>query len=495
MSTSSLSPCPLRPEILAQLNAEERAWLESIPAKMAALEQRTEAAERRAEAAEQGLLELKAVVAELTARLNQDSSNSHKPPSSDKKRRPRRNRRKTGWKSGAKKGHKGHNRALVPPEQLTSQTPRFPEVCGGCGAALSPEQKHGAPRPHQFFELPPIEMETHQLDLYRCKCGCGAITEALPPPEHRTGQGPRLTALITTLIGAFRLSRRQVEELLMSLTGNSPSLGCIQACWQRGAQAAKPVAKELEKALPKQPTLNIDETSWKQAGKKRWMWVAAAEKFAVFAVNTRGLKQLREWKLLKYLGVVGCDRWNAYSRIERKQLCWSHLDRDLEAIAIRDGVGRDPAKQMQAGVEEMFEQWWAFKDGKQSRTSLQSATASFRASFKAFCTAGAKQVDDDRWRKLGTDLLKKWPHVFRFLDTEGVEPTNNLAERMIRPVVLWRRTSQGTRTDLGSLEAAAVLTVVQTCRLQARSALAVLEEIVRAAWTGGPMPSLLPQNA
>ena len=150
---------------------------------------------------------------------------------------------------------------------------------------------------------------------------------------------------------------------------------------------------------------------------------------------------------------------------------------------------------MQAGVEEMFEQWWAFKDGKQSRTSLQSATASFRASFKAFCTAGAKQVDDDRWRKLGTDLLKKWPHVFRFLDTEGVEPTNNLAERMIRPVVLWRRTSQGTRTDLGSLEAAAVLTVVQTCRLQARSALAVLEEIVRAAWTGGPMPSLLPQNA
>lgn len=489
MSTSSLSPCPLRPEILVQLNTEERAWLESIPAKMAALE-------RRAEAAEQGLLELKAVVAELTARLNQDSTNSHKPPSSDKKkRRPRRNRRKTGGKAGAKKGHKGHNRDLVPPEQLTSQTPCFPEACGGCGAALSPEQKHGAPRPHQFFELPPIEMEVHQLDLYRCKCGCGAITEAVPPPEHSTGQGPRLTALITTLIGAFRLARRQVEELLLSTTGRSPSLGSIQACWQRGAKAAKPVAKALEKALTKQPMLNIDETSWKQAGKKRWMWVAATQKLAVFAVNTRGMKQLREWKLLKYRGVVGCDRWNAYSRIKRKQLCWSHLIRDLEAIAVRDGIGREPAKKMQASVEEMFEQWWAFKEDKLSRTSLQSATASFRASFKAFCTAGSEQTDDDRWRKLGADLLKKWPHVFRFLDEEGVEPTNNLAERMIRPVVMWRRTSQGTRTDLGSQEAAAVLTVVQTCRLQARSALMVLEDIVRAAWTGAPMPSLLPQNA
>lgn len=495
MLTSSPSSCPLRPESLAQLNDEERAWLTGLSEKMATLERRAEAAEQRAEVAEQRLSDVEAVVKELTARLNQDSTNSHKPPSTDHKtRRPRRKRRKRGGKPGAKPGHKGHNRDLDPPNQLTSKTAHFPKLCAGCGATLSAEDNHGAPRPHQFFELPPIEMEVHQLDLHRRKCACGHITQASPPPQHQTGQGPRLTAFITALIGAFRLSRRQVQELLESLTGKSPALGSIQACWQRGAQAARPVAKELEKALPKQAMLNLDETSWKEAGKKRWLWVAAAEHFAVFAINTRGMKQVVEWKLLKYRGVVGCDRWNAYSRIVRKQVCWSHLDRDLEAIAVRDGAGQALARQMQVGVDEMFSAWWAFKDGKQSRSGLQSATAGFRASFKAFCVTGSAQEEDDRWRKLGKDLLKKWPHVFRFLDEEGVEPTNNHAERMLRPAVLWRRTSQGTRTEEGSRDVTTILTLVQSCRLQGRSAVAFLEEVVRAAWTGIPMPSLLPTN-
>ena len=337
-------------------------------------------------------------------------------------------------------------------------------------------------------------MAVHQLDLHRCKCSCGHITQATPPPEHRSGQGPRLTAFITVLIGAFRLSRRQAAELLESLTGRSPALGSIEACWQRGAQAAVPVARELEKALPRQPMLNIDETGWKEAGKKRWMWVAAAEKFAVFAVNTRGLKQLREWKLMKYQGVVGSDRWTAYGRFVRRQRCWSHLVRDLQRIADGKEAGSAFASKMLRGVRAMFSHWWSLKAGRCSRNGLQSATAVFRASFKSFCTSGSKQTEDDKWRKLGKDLLKKWPHVFRFLDEEGIEPTNNYAERMIRPAVLWRRTSQGTRTPQGSRAAATILTLVQTCRLQSRSAVTFLEDVVRAAWTGMPMPSLLPTN-
>lgn len=482
MAFSAPASCPLRPEILAQLNAEERAWLESSAEKTAALEQR--------------LAALEALVKELTARLNQDSTNSHKPPSSDNKtRKPRRKRRKAGGKPGAKKGHKGHHRALLPPDQLTSKTPLYPTACGGCGAALTPKQVHGAPRPHQFFELPPIDMEVHQLDLHRCKCACGHITQAVPPPEHQTGQGPRLTAFITALIGVFRLARRPVQDLLMSLTGRSPALGSIHACWQRGAKAVTPVAAQLAAALPKQAQLNLDETGWKQNGQRRWLWVAAAPKFAVFAFNTRGAKQLGEWKLSKYRGVVGCDRWSAYSRVARKQLCWAHLDRDLAAIAVREGAGRGPAEQMLAGVDALFASWWAFKEGRLSRTALQSATAAFRTSFKAFCTTGSEQAADARWRKLGVDLLKKWPHVFRFLDEDGIEPTNNLAERMLRTAVMWRKISQGTRTEQGSQEVAAVLTVVQTCRLQARSAVGMIEEIIRAAWTGAPMPSLLPENA
>jgi transposase len=135
---------------------------------------------------------------------------------------------------------------------------------------------------------------------------------------------------------------------------------------------------------------------------------------------------------------------------ERRQLCWSHLERDLQAIIDAGGPGSSAATKALAGADAMFDTWWTFKRNLRSRADLQRDVRPYRLQFLKFCQRGAGQTRDRRWRALGRDLLRQWDAVFRFLDVEGVEPTNNAAERGLRAGVIWRRTTQGTRTDAGT---------------------------------------------
>ena len=132
-----------------------------------------------------------------------------------------------------------------------------------------------------------------------------------------------------------------------------------------------------------------------------------------------------------------------------------------------------------------------FKDGELDRDGLKTATKAFRADLKAFCEDGLAQTADDRWRKLGKSLLKMWPAVFNFLEVDGLEPTNNHAERQIRTGVIWRKLTQGTRSDFGSLCAARLLCMTTTCRQQGRDVLDYLTQSLTAHWRGLPPPALL----
>ena len=487
---------PLSNDVWAVLTPTVQALLHANHVELVFL--RSQLAEQQGQLAKQQgqLAEQKKKLRELEARLNENSSNSSRPPSSDPpwtKKYPKQ-RRKRGKKRGAQPGHRGSRRETVPPEKVTHFVDHRPGECEKCGADLSGASQVGRPQRRQVWDLPPIEPEIIEHRLHGALCSCGHVTHAQIPGEAKYGTGPRLTSLIAMLCGRYRISRQEAADLVTTVLGIPVCKGTAQACCERVSEAlAKPVA-ELSKALPEMEMVHMDETGWREAGRRMWLWVASTSLFVLFMVHpSRGQAILRDWFGTGFMGIVSSDRFSTYQffDVQRRQICWSHLLRDLQGIADAGGQGAESAKKMLKQAKDMFTDWHALKADELSREQFIGKTAPFREAFQNFCARGAAQDDDTKWRGLSNNLTKLWPAVFLFVDTEGVEPTNNESERMLRPSVLWRRSSQGTRSPAGSLFVSRILTTAATCNRQHRPLLQYLERAVKAWSTGRSPPSLL----
>ena len=487
----------------ARLVATEARAVEA-EARAAAAEARATAAEARAAAAEARVVELEADnarlrerVRELEARLKQDSSNSSKPPSSDVFRRGKLTTKKTGGKAGGQKGHKGATRLAVPPERVTERKDIRPSECVNCHRDLTGAETYGRPDVRQVIDLPKIEPNVTEYVAHSLVCpGCRHVSAAKLPPEAAYGTGPRLTAWVAALVGRYRVSRQDTADLVSSLLNVPICKGTVQACCERvSAALAEPIA-QLERALPDQPRIFLDETGWRERGARRWLWIARAERFACYAIHPRrGTAQLEAWFPNGYGGIVHSDRWSAYSYFDtlRRQLCWAHLLRDLQSVIDAGAKGVEAARAALKGAHGLFHNWHASKRGEIVRDALVASTRPFVEAFQAFCTRGSEQDKDRRWAALGRNLLRDWGAVFRFLDTEGVEPTNNDAEQGARGGVLWRRITQGTRSPAGSDFVARMLSATATCRIQERDLAAFLHDTFVAHLRGDAAPSLLGQ--
>jgi transposase len=442
--------------------------------------------------------------AELRARLSQNSGNSHRPPSTDnaetrkeRREREKKSRKPSGRKAGAQEGHKGVRREELPPERVARREECVPTRCEGCDADLTGREKSG-PTVRQVVEIEGTVSRVTEYLVFEIVCACGRVTKGKVPYDAAFSMGPRLMALVALLVGQYHLSRDQVVELLETMYGVHFAKGTIQAMVERVSDAlAQPVA-ELAAELPQAPEVHIDETGWPVKGKLNWLWTAATALFVLFSVEPRRNKDvLKRWFSKGYNGTVHSDRWGPYRFFATilRQICWSHLQRDLQGIADAGTAGREQALQVLAEARQMFHLWHSFKAGEISRAELQALTSTFRTSFRAFCEAGAAQTVSKKWGAFGRGLIQLWDAVFRFLDVEGVEPTNNYAEQVLRLAVIWRRVCQGTRSENGSLFASRILTAVQTCRRQKRNALDYLHKVVSAWLNDTTPPSLLPQPA
>ena len=461
------------------------------------LQGRLAEAERRVAAADLRVAQLERENADLRARLSKDSSNSHKPPSSDspyKARPPKKDKGKR--KPGGQPGHKGVTRAWLPAEAVTDHRVVRPAVCL-CGASLEGQPPTTGTWSRQVVEVPEItpSVTEYAFEAVRCPC-CSRINEPTVPPEAMTCTGPNLTALAATLVGEYHLSRDATASLLSSVLHMPICPATVHNCCEQVRDALQSATAEVDAALPSAAVLHMDETSWKEHGVLRWLWIAVGERVTSYAIHPRrGAHQLNRWFPNGFTGVVNCDRWRPYEMFGRRQLCWSHLLRDIQAIIDGDKDGAAVATHALAGAEAMFATWGAFKDGRLNRAELQNQTADYRTEFHQLCAQGADQTTDRKWRALGRDLLRQWDAVFRFLDTEGIEPTNNAAERGLRGAVLWRKCSQGSRTEAGSTFVERVLTATANCRRQGRSVLRFMADTLLAHRAGTPTPSLLPATS
>jgi transposase len=433
-----------------------------------------------------------------------NSTNSSKPPSSDGlagDQRPRGRKRKSRRKPGAQPGHAGHHRQLVPTSDVSAIEVLLPTQCRHCEARLPQNPRkvtaQGEPRRHQVTEIPPVQPHITEYQIPNVVCDhCGKTTHA-PLPEEIAGHfGPHLAALIAYLTVVCRMPRRVVEALLAQVLGVEISLGSTQKCWEEASQAVAAPCQELERRLRDEPVLNADETGWRTNGAKRFLWVFVAARYVVYTVAaTRGSEVLIRLLGAVFQGILCSDRFSAYLKYHKgkAQFCWAHLKRNLLGMVefTKSNAVERFCRDALAQHARLFRLWHKFRGGQIDRRQLILRSIPIQQRIVEL----AERHLDSRHREvcnLATALFQYNERLFTFLEEEGVEPTNNSAERALRTGVQWRKICFGNRSVAGELATARLLTVAETCDLRKLNILAYLAEAIADHRRRQPVTSLLP---
>jgi transposase len=444
------------------------------------------------------IVELEALVRDLQERLNQNSSNSSIPPSANPLGAPKPvSKAPSGRKPGGQTGHPGHHRHRLPPERLNQIVPYVPTICTQCHALLPAEPGPGDPEPswHQVAELPELAavVTEHQGHARTCPC-CGHLNRGQIPSEIRAHViGPRLTAVMSYFSGRHHLGRRAVEEVVETVFEVPTSLGSISALEAETCAALASPYQEAQTAVREAPVKNTDESGWFEKGQKRWLWTAATTTVAFFVIHLRrGFEGLQALLGETITGVVCSDRWSAYSKLplNLRQICWAHLKRDFQKLIDRGGPAEAIGRLGLDVVECMFADWWAFRHGELDRPGLQARVEPIVRELQGVLEQG-RSCADTKAATFCANLLALYPALWLFTTVEGVEPTNNHAERILRLGVLWRKNAFGCHSADGCRFVERMLTVVQTLRLQKRPVLDYLYRAVVAHRAGLPAPQLL----
>ena len=446
----------------------------------------------------------------LEEQARQDSRTSSRPPSQDPPRTRAERRaearakakelmRREGErrKAGGQPGHRGAGRELRPEDQVDEIVDHYPDACGGCGRRFADRQRQPGGRfgRHQVAELPPIsvivtEHRTHQL---RCR-QCRARTSArLPELIAASPFGPRLQAALVTLTARHRISRRGITELAHDLFGVTLCTGAVDAICQRAADRLAGPHLQLQDWVLDQRAVHVDETGWRTSGEGRALWTATTPEATFLQIAEHCNREQFDALIGAYAGIVVSDRWSGFSHLDphQRQVCWSHLQRDFRRHA--DGLAEQKTFGEQ-GLEltgRVFAAWRAYQHEHHDRDRLNSEIAPIQTKLRALLQDASPKSRRTRWhRRFANNLLKVWPALWTFTAIDGVEPTNNPAERALRAPVIHRKVSLGTQSENGERFAERALSAAATCRLQRRSLFTYLNDLITAHTRGDPFPAL-----
>jgi transposase len=274
---------------------------------------------------------LLARIAELEARLNQNSSNSNRPPSGDAPadREVRRRKAPSGRGRGGQPGHKGWKRTLLPAEKVNRMRDCFPSRCRRCEPPL-PRRPDDDPLRHQVVEVPAIAPDVTEYRLHRVTCDCGKVTCGTLPASVPLGMcGPRLTAFIGLLTGIYKMSRREASRLLGDVLGVKISLGALSQSENVVSKAVGAPVEEARTYASDQPVKHVDATGWRQAGKGRTLWTIGSAFVTVFGITPDGSRAKLRGLFAAVRGILVTDRGTQFGfwAMQDRQICWAHLIR------------------------------------------------------------------------------------------------------------------------------------------------------------------------
>jgi hypothetical protein len=467
---------------------------------------------QRIDKLEKHVTELQTVHQQLLEKINRTSNNSSSPPSSDPPdfgQKPQ--KKKSGKTRGGQPGHEGKSRDLYPIEKCSDSYDHHPATSDCCGENLSGEDTN--PYRHQIVEIPPIEPVVVEHRLHQLTCSkCGTQTRAtLPSDVNPSGYGVRVVAMVALLSGVYRNSHRMVQSALSELFDISISLGTVNKLRLEASNAVALCVDEAKLYVQQQACVGADETGFNQGNidgrnpkqSQAWLWVAVTPLVTFFEIAlTRCTQAAKNLLGENFAGILNSDRYASYNWVDigRRQLCWAHLKREFIKISERIGVSKELGIALVKQQEKLFELWHRVRDGTLARCDFIELASEIRSKIKELLLEAADyQITSQEKTPLAKtvrtcrQLLKVEPAMWLFVTMEGVEPTNNAAERAIRPAVIWRRTSFGSQTQAGSTFFARMITVVTTLKSQRRNVLEFMTQAIAAARIAKDSPSLLPE--
>lgn len=478
---------------------------------------------------------------EARERLNQNSHNSSRPPSSqapwerpveapakvmkgqlkdkatseaeadastDKKEAAKENSEQTSQsenpmpaarRAGKVEGTQGYGRKA--PMRIDSIELHAATVCTGCGLPLQAVLNTAYTGHYEvdWVRTDRGDWQTHTIKhLWQdTACGCGHLTRAEPPRRMEDGVevggfrliGPGMAALIVALSLRYRLSRARIREFLAEWQGVWLSVGAIHDAIEEAGLAVVPVEAELIEAVQQSGLLHADETPWPEQGAKGqslWLWVFTSACVTLYYISHRGQELIRNL-LESYEGMLMSDGWQAYRWLVKRLRCWAHLKR--KAVGLTESFSAEA----QGFGQEILTLWTAVREAV--RQARQGAQASIRDAFderirifRGRCQT-MRASAHQKTRELAGEFLNDWDAIFAVLDDPRWPLTNNQAERALRHWVILRRLTQGTRTERGSRGLALLASVCDTCRQRGYSPWEYLQTtIARHRQNLAPLP-------
>ncbi len=398
----------------------------------------------------------------LEKRVNANSGNSSKPPSTDSPYKKKKDTGKKG-KAGGKVGHKGSRYQMLKPTHVEKLPPKR---CT-CGSRSFVNEK--TVYTHQHLELPEVKLEVTHFELQQAQCACcGKFGKGTLPAHYKTGYGPRLSATIAELAGSHGDSRSTIQNFCASVLGFSISLGAIQKVLDRTSEAIAPHYEEIGAEARRSDVNHADETSWFLKGVLYWLWVLANSRVALFMIHSKRSKEAFKALVKDWAGILVSDGYGVYRDwVGLRQTCLAHLIRDAKALSERK--------------DEKIA-----KFGEKAHRELQRLThmahspptlGEWRAFYaRLMFLIGRHHGQGDEAAKFAARLMREIDHLWLFLEKAGVSPTNNHAERMLRFAVCWRKRSYGTESEKGNRWVERMLSLRQTCRLRRMRTFPVLVE-------------------
>jgi transposase len=344
-------------------------------------------------------------------------------------------------------------------------------------------------------EIPPIqpiitEHQVHQI----CCANCGKSTRGeLPPAVARSQFGERLSALVNLLIGQYRLSKRQVTRMLHDVVGVKMSASSVVNRQKEMADGLEAAYAEVAEHIKTASSRNIDETGWRESGQRSQLWgVVSASATRFHIVASRASQVAKDLLGADSTGITTSDRWSAYHflRGERHQTCWAHLLRHFKRLELRDSESAEVGAWLMIYSEYLLHRWRQVREGQLARADFEAELPQHQRDIER-CLARGAVAKHEKTAALCQGLLRQSNLLWTFTQHEGVEPTNNAAERALRPGVIWRKLCYGTDSASGSRFAERILTVVATSRQQNRDLLSFLHDSLIAHRHGRDAPLLL----
>lgn len=419
--------------------------------------------------------------------------NSSKPPSSDPPSVNRPPKGPTGRKRGGQPGHKGKARLLFSPEEVDHIVDVKPSCCNNCfqelvGVDLSPIK-------HQVTEIPPVKPVVTEYRLHTLVCPhCGNKNlSSFPEGVPGSAFGGRLQSMVAMCSGAYRLSKRTVKAVMRDFFGVEMSLGAVCSCENSVSQALEFPVNEACSYMQKQRVKYIDETGWKEGNNNAWLWTVATDEVTVFTINRSRSRETLSNFIGDQHGYISSDRWHAYNiwNVWKRQLCWAHLKRNFIEYSDKRAPASEIAEAILAEIKTMFDWWGRVRDGTLKKSSLRTYMSPLRRRVEDLLRQGT-ECGVVKTEKAYRKILKLAPALWTFVRTDGIEPTNNLAERAIRPGVIWRNTSFGTDSPRGSRFAERIMTVNATCKQQGKNPFQFIVDSMSARLHNKFPPTLLP---